>query len=203
MARRLVSEFLIPKAEGRAFELTKGQFFRVIEIDGKQVGDMTSLNLHDFRERLSPERTATANNRCFRKATKLYSGSPWERVMMTVIDDKVGVHWIHSSRCCRLSYKYIFNLDDHRNCQDNLAECLGPYGIADYDIPGTFNIFMNVEVDEDCHFTIKPPASEKGDYIEFRAEMDLLVAISACPNDCGPTNDGVAKPLKIGIFVDT
>lgn len=200
MARKLVNEFLIPKAEGRAFEVMEGQILRVIEIEGKQVGDMTALNLHDLRERLSPERTATANNRCFRKASKLYSGSPWERVMMTVIDDKVGVHWIHSSRCCRLSYKSIFNLENHRNCQDNLAECLAPYGIPEHDIPGTFNVFMNVEVDKDCCFTIKPPVSEKGDYIDFRAEIDLLLAISACPNDCGPTNDSVAKPLKIEIF---
>lgn len=123
--------------------------------------------------------------------------------MMTVMDDKVGVHWIHSSRCCRLTYKVHFGLENHRNCQDNLADCLAPYGIRDYEVPGTFNIFMNVDVDTDCRFIIKVPASEKGDYIDFRAEMDLLVAISACPNDVGPTNDYVAKPLKIEIFEET
>lgn len=200
MAGKLVNEFIILKAEARAFEVMKGQTLRVIEIEGKQVGDMTALNLHDLSERLSSSRTATANNRSFRKATKLYSCSPWERVMMTVIDDKVGVHWIHDGRCCRLSYKAIFNLENHRNCQDNLAQCLAPYGIPEYNLPGMFNIFMNVEVDKDCRFTILPPVSEKGDYIDFRAEIDLLVAISACPNDCGPTNDYVAKPLKIEIF---
>ncbi len=203
MVRKLVNEFLIPKAEARAFEVLKGQILRVIEIEGKQVGDMTVLNLHDLRERLSSARTEIANNMSFGKASKLYSRSPWERVMMTVIDDKVGVHWIYDGRCCRLSYKLIFGLENHRNCQDNLAECLAPYGIPEYDIPGMFNIFMNVEVDKDCRRTIKSPVSEKGDYIDFQAEMDLLVAISACPNDCGPTNDYVAKPLKVEILEET
>lgn len=199
MARKVVLELTIPRQEGRAFKVMTGQALRVIQVEGPQVGDMTLFNLNDMRERLSPERTATANGRSLRKAAKLLSGSPWENVMMTVSDDKVGVHWIHSSRCCRTSYKVHFNLDNHRNCQDNLAQCLAPHGIAEHDIPGTFNLFMNVAVDADCRFTILRPVSKKGDYIDLLAEMDLLVAISACPNDIGPTNDYAAKPLKVEV----
>jgi len=196
----MVKELIIPRCEGRAFEVMRGQILRVIAIEGKQVGDMTALNLRDFREKFDAHVTNSANNRSFSKATKLYSGPPYFNVMLTVVDDKVGVHWIHG-RCTRLMYKIIYGLDYHRNCQDNIAEALRPYGISEHEVPfGTFNIFMKGQVDEEGHYTFFAPPIEKGDYIDFRAEMDVLVAISACPEDQSSINDYAPKPLKVEIY---
>ncbi len=199
MAKKLVKELIIPKCEGRAFEVMRGQVLRVIAIEGKQVGDMTALNLRDFKEQFNSYVTTSANDSSFSKATKLYSGPPHFNVMLSVVDDKVGVHWIHG-RCTRLMYKIIYGLDYHRNCQDNIAEALSPHGISEYDVPfGTFNIFMKGRVDENGHYTFYPPPIEKGDYIDFLAEMDVLVAISACPDESA-INDYAPKPLKIEIY---
>jgi uncharacterized protein YcgI (DUF1989 family) len=200
MAKKLVKEFIIPKGEARAFEVKKGQILRVIDIEGRQVGDMTALNLHDFGEKFNAHITNSANDRSFVKATKLYSGPPEFNVMLSVVEDTVGVHWIHG-RCTRLMYKLLLGVDNHPNCQDNIAQSLKPYGIAEHDVPfGTFNIFMNGRVDENGHYTFNTPLSKKGDYIDFLAEMDVLVAISACPETESAINDYAAKPLKIEIY---
>lgn len=202
MERKIISSLTIPKCEGRAFEVKKGHILRVIETEGKQVGDLTALNLHDFKEVLSPEQTIWANRSLY-KAEKLYSKPPRENVMFTIIDDKVGVHWVHGSRCSKLTYKSLFNVEGHRSCQDNLAEALKPYGISADDVPGNFNVFMKVEVDENGKPTIMVPPAQKGDYIDMRAEMDLLVAISACPSELAPTNDYNPKSLGVEIYEES
>jgi uncharacterized protein YcgI (DUF1989 family) len=116
-----------------------------------------------------------------------------------ILNDKVGVHWIHG-RCSPLTYRVLFNVDKHLSCQEILAESLAPYGISPYQVPGTFNIFMHAQVDDECRPTIKVPVSNKDDYIDFLAEMDLLVAISACPSEVAPTNDYIPKSLGVKIF---
>ncbi len=199
MAGKLVREFIIPRCQARAFELLKGQTLKVIEVEGKQVGDMTALNLHDFREKFDAHVTCGLNERSFQVAKKLYSGPPFFNVMLNVVEDKVGVHWIHG-RCNRLMYKILFGQENHANCHDNIAESLNPFGVAPHDVPfGTFNIFMAGSVDGNCHYTFRPPLANKGDHIDFRAEMDLLVSISACPDEA-ELNDGNPKPLKVEIF---
>ena len=68
------------------------------------------------------------------------------------------------------------------------------------DIVDVFNVFMNADLRPDGSFTILPPTARKGDYIELRAEMNVLAAVSACPADRNATNDGRAKPLGITIL---
>ncbi len=201
-AGALISETIIPKAEGHAFEVKRGQVLRVIAIEGKQVGDMTLLSLNDHRERFSAIFTPAMNGRSLRRADALYSGPPFSNVMVNVENDSHGVHWL-GGRCNRLLYEAL-GAPGHRNCHDNIVESLAPYGIAEHDVPlDTFNIFMAVDTDAECTFTFRPPVIEKGDFIDFRAAMDVLVAISACPNEGelrGEINDYVAKPLKVEIL---
>ena len=200
MAGKIVKELVIPRGEGRAFEVMKGQVFRVIDLEGSQVGDMTLLNLRDFKEKFSSQVTVATNGMSFKQAKKLYSGPPGLNVMASVLEDKVGTHWIHG-RCTRLYYQTYHGVEEHRSCQQNITDALKSYGLTEYDVPfGTFNIFMNVTVDEDCHFKFHPPLSKKGDYIDFLAEMDVLVAISACPETESAVNDYAIKPLKIEIY---
>ena len=196
MVERATS-FVIPKCEGRAFELRRGQSFRVIAIEGKQVADMTLVSRHDLRETFSSHLTAGLNG-SMRKALRLYSRPPFARVMLTVTEDPVGVHWIHG-RCTRMWYRDRLGVDDRPNCHDNLVKALGPYGVTEYDLPlDTFNVFMVGHVDAENRYSFSPPIADKGDHIAFRAEMDLVVGISACPDD-SEINDYAPKPLAIEI----
>jgi uncharacterized protein YcgI (DUF1989 family) len=197
MSDKLVSELVIPRCEGRAFEVLQGQLFRVIAIEGKQVGDMTLLNLHDFKEHFNAPISCSMNGRTFRRVKNLYSGPPYFNPMLTTVEDKHGVHWVHG-RCNRRMYERL-GITNLRNCHDNIVEALQPYGIPQHEVPfDTMNIFMVVDVDSDCRYTFRPPLIEKGDYIAYRAEMDVLVAISACP-EAGEVNGNVPKPLKVEI----
>ena len=202
MPATLLTETIIPKAEGRAFEVRAGQVLRLIAIEGKQVGDLTALNLNDLREKFSAILTPAMNGRSLRRADTLYSGPPFFRAMLDVEHDTHGVHWI-GGRCNRMLYEAM-GAAGHRNCHDNITEALAPYGIQPYDVPlDTFNVFMAVDTDADCTFSFRPPVIEKGDYIDFRARIDCLVAVSACPNEGelrGEINDYVAKPLKAEIY---
>ncbi len=198
MASDLVRAFTIPKCEGRSFEITKGQIFRVIAAEGKQVGDMTLLNLQDFNEKFNVPVTCKLNDRSLKRASKLYSGPPYFNTMLTVVDDKLGIHWLHG-RCTRHTYQLRFGVENHANCHDNIVGSLKPFGIPEHAIPfDTFNIFMVVNVDENGYYTFGRPLIEQGDYIDFRAEMDLLVAISACPAE-DEVNDYAPKSLNVEI----
>ncbi|MDP6179914.1 MAG: DUF1989 domain-containing protein, partial [Desulfatiglandales bacterium] len=76
MVKEILKEFIIPRCEARVFEVLKGQILRVIAVEGKQVGDMTALNLHDFRETFSAIWTSSVNDRCLTKAKNLHAGPP-------------------------------------------------------------------------------------------------------------------------------
>ena len=193
-----MKEFIIPKCEGRAFQLKQGEILRLIAHEGKQVADMTALNRHDFRETFSSHLTAGLNGASFRHATRLFSRPPFFRPMLTIVDDKAKVHWIHG-RCTRQWDGHHRHEGISANCHDNIVAALKPFGLDEYQIPlDTFNAFMVVDIDSDSHYTFRPPVIEKGDYIELRAEIDQLVAISACPAS-SEINDYAPKPLMVEI----
>ncbi len=199
--RRLVNELMVPARGGCAFEIKKGQILRVVEIEGPQVGDFNAFNLHNFRERLDAPLSAALNS-SFRHFTRLYTNEPRGRLMFTVVDDPTRVHFLSGGHCTILHYDLIHGIKDHHNCYDILAKAVTPYGLTHYDVHGVFNFFMNVSYDANGRMIIRPPVAKKGDYMDVRAEMDVLGAIAACPGDINPTNgeDRVPKPLKIEIY---
>jgi uncharacterized protein YcgI (DUF1989 family) len=199
MAGPLLSETRIPRAEGRAFELHAGQVLRLIAIEGKQVGDLTAWNLHDHRETFNVIFTTAMNDRSVSHVRKLYSGPPHFNEMLTLENDSHGVHWL-GGRCNRFLYEAM-GAAGHRNCHDNILEAVAPLGIDETNAPlDTLNVFMNVAYEPSGSFTFAPPVIDKGDFVDFRASIDLLIAISACPNEGelrGEINDYLAKPLHV------
>ena len=192
-------EFTIPKCEGKAFTIKKGQTLRIIELEGPQAADMIAFNSHDMKESFSAWLTRQ-NSRNFKNAKKLYSKLPAGNVMFTVLTEKVGVYWLSGGRCNRFTYELLGVKGYHKNCQDILAECIKPYGMTAYDVPDIFNIFMNSVLHEDGTYEHKASPVSKGDYVDLLAEMDCLVVISACPDDLGAYNNFEAKPLGIQVF---
>jgi uncharacterized protein YcgI (DUF1989 family) len=123
--------------------------------------------------------------------------------MFTVISDKVGVHYF-GTHCAPLMYARLYpghpSLKGHANCFDLLTESVKPFGLTRDDIHDCYNVFMQVDVEADGGLVIRAPVSERGDFIEWRMEMDCLLAISACPGDIAPTNDYRPKALGITIL---
>lgn len=203
-SRKVVEEFVIPKCSSKAFLIKKGQVLRVIAHEGKQVADIRFLNAHDYREEASPVFSRGLNRMegigGTKKLKKIYSKPPWQNVMVTVIDDKAGHHFFEG--CCSPKHRELMG-EKHMTCAELFDECLKPYHLSmrDLDWGGVFNLWMVVHIldDENGTMVFDRPSCEKGDYIDFLAEMDLLVAATSCP-DNNIVNDFEPKALKYQIL---
>lgn len=178
---------------GTAFELRAGQLLRVIDLEGEQVADLIAFNAADKAERLSSGRSIDYANRIYlTKGDLLYSNR--SRPMFTIIEDDVGRHDFLLTPCSPETFQIIYkNNEAHPSCFHNLATHLAPFGIPPDSIPTTFNIFMNVEVDPAGELKILPPRSRAGESIVLRAEMDLIVGLTACSAEM--SNNYSFKPI--------
>lgn len=178
---------------GTAFELKKDQLLNVTDIEGEQVADLIAFNRADHREWLSSGRTIDyANSVYVTKGHLLYSNR--SRVMFTIVEDDVGRHDFLLTPCSRDTFRIIYkNESPHPSCLENLQTNLGRYGIGPDDIPTTLNLFMNVEIAADGTLSILPPRSRAGDSIMLRAEMDLIIGLTACSAEL--SNNYKFKPI--------
>ncbi len=203
---KLIENVLIPKNTGKAFALKKGQHIRII---GQTTVDFVAFNLDNLRERFSQARTKANQGKIFiSTGDKLISMS--NNVMLTIVEDTYeDTHDLQFGMCSKESYPvqsagvyaYSFkkgDLPDH-GCWENLAEAVKPWNISPEDIPSPFNIFQTMRIDGSTgrmEFDIFP-AREKpkpGTYVELRAEMNCLVAASACPHA------GWGEPIRVQIY---
>ena len=177
---------------GTAFELRAGQQLRVIDLEGEQVADLIAFNLSDKSEWLSSGRTIDYANRIYlTKGDLLYSNR--STPMLAIAADDVGRHDFLLTPCSPETFQIIYkNKAPHPSCFANLATSLASFGIAPDSIPTTFNIFMNVEI-SDGALKILPPRSQAGDSILLRAEMDLIVGLTACSAEL--SNNYRFKPI--------
>ncbi|MEY2500303.1 MAG: uncharacterized protein QOI07_637 [Verrucomicrobiota bacterium] len=182
---------------GTAFELAKGQQLRVIDPEGEQVADFIAFNRSDKSEWLSSGRSIDYANRIYlTKGDVLYSNR--SRPMLTIAEDDVGRHDFLLTPCSPETFQIIYkNHAAHPSCFANLATHLTAFGIAPDSIPTTFNIFMNVEIDANGELKILPPRSKAGDSILLRAEMDLIVGLTACSAEM--SNNYRFKPIDFEI----
>ena len=182
---------------GTAFELRAGQQLRVIDPEGEQVADLIAFNATDKREWLSAGRSIDYANRIYLTTGDiLYSNR--SRPMLTIVEDDVGRHDFLLTPCSPETFQIIYkNNAAHPSCFANLAANLAPFGIPPDVIPTTFNIFMNVEVDGNGVLKILPPRSKAGDAIVLRAEMDLIVGLTACSAEM--SNNYRFKPIAFEI----
>ena len=204
----LVEEFTIPRCSGKAFIIRKRQAFRVIQSEGPQVASMIFFNARNYKEQFMAEFSGGLNYfhpdniGSHYRATKLYSKVPFENEMLTLTDNKIGDHFL-GPHCTRVIMESL-GTPNHRTCSDNFSDALSDFGLELEDVysPSAFNAFANIYIEPsgDGKLKIKPPRSDVGDYIEFTAEMDVLVALSACPDDITPTNDHDCKAVKVEIL---
>jgi uncharacterized protein len=195
----VVSDQIIPPKEYLGLELKGGQTLRIVDVEGKQVPDLVCFNLANPKERLS-----TNNSRLVQKRWLLTTGhalySDEGNQMLTITDDTVGIHHA-SAGCCNEPANFLrYGERGTRNCLDNLAAASSPLGFTVKDIPGAFCPFMKVIQHEDGRYEIQEPDSRAGDYLDMRAEMDLFVAISNCPQDKNPCNGFNPTPLQVIVF---
>lgn len=184
----------IPPCSGRAVELEPGDELVVIDPMGQQVSDLTAFARNDMAEYLSSGRSIDyAAKVWLSTGDTLYSNR--SRVMFTILEDTCGRHDFTLTPCSKRMFELLYGEAEGRpGCEGNLAAALAPYGVDVDRIPVAFNIFMNVTFDPQTGaVAVLPPLSRAGDHIRLRAEMPLVVAMTAC--SAGQSNNFSYKPI--------
>lgn len=183
---------------GTAFELRKDQLLRVTDLEGEQVADLVAFNRVDRREWLSSGRTIDyANSIYLTKGHLLYSNR--SRPMFAIVEDDVGRHDFLLTPCSPDTFRILYNNNEpHPSCFGNLSTQLARFDIRPDEIPTTLNLFMNVEIGSDGTLSILPPRSRAGESITLRAEMDLIVGLTACSAEM--SNNYKFKPIGFEIL---
>jgi len=201
MTRTTLFERIVPAREYTSFILHRGEILRVIDLDGKQVADLVALSAADKSEKLSCVYSNLLNGTW--KLTKghiLYSNRA--HPMLSIIEDKVGRHYSGGGFCSEEINFLRFKIPNTRNCADNLTSAFISHGIQpeDFNFDCCFNIFMNLTFQPNGSMMLQEPLSKPGDYIDLKAEMDSIIAISSCPQDRNPCNGFKPTPLQIKVF---
>lgn len=185
---------IIPPRSGTAFRLAKGESLTVIDPKGEQVSDLVAFNSTDVGEAISSGRSLDYASKLYlTTGDAIYSNR--SNVMLRIIDDKVGRHDFLLTPCSRETFKIIYGDENpHQGCFGNLENALAPFGIGPDQIPVAFNCFMNVVIQPATGvFIVEAPLSRAGDFITFRAEMDLVVGLTAC--SALQSNNYAFKPI--------
>lgn len=184
---------------GAAFEVSEGERLLIRDWSGKQTCVLVAFKRDDPDEYLSTAHTREAiGSVMLQRGTTLVSNRrAW---MLRLDEDTVGRHDLLLPACDGRRYRDYHGLPDHANCRDNLTDALAPHGIAADRLPDPVNLFMHVAILGRGELEVRPPLSESGDEVVFEALTDLIVAVSACPQDQNQTNGFNPTDLLVRVF---
>ncbi|MCY4365393.1 MAG: urea carboxylase-associated family protein [Chloroflexi bacterium] len=191
-----VSTIAIPARKGKAAFLPAGKSLKVINTHGQQVVDTWAFSRADLTEFMSMEHSRTSLGRTMPSLGQAMVSNRRRPVLTLVEDTSGGVHDTLLAACDRYRYELLGCSEYHDNCTDNLATALAALGLAAPETPSPWNLFMNIPVSPDGSIGFEPPVSKPGDYVILRAEMDCVIAFSACPQDIVPINGVDCVPTE-------
>ncbi|MGB3166749.1 MAG: urea carboxylase-associated family protein [Alteraurantiacibacter sp.] len=187
----------IPPRTGTAVELSKGMVLTVMDPEGGQVSDLLAVSRADPGEILSNGRTFDYEERIMlTSGARLWSNR--SNPMLTILEDTAPAHDFLLTPCSEDTFLHFYpDKPVHRGCFGNLAHALAPYGVPRDAIPTAFNVVRNVPVGRDGAISVNPPQSRPGTFTRFRAEMDLVIGLTACA--AYASNGGTFKPIDYDV----
>nr|WP_306345090.1 urea amidolyase associated protein UAAP2 [Swaminathania salitolerans] len=200
-----VFRHVIGAGEPGIFDVKKGQTLRLLDLEGNQAVDTLFYNARNIRERYDAQRTIRRQNALFlTTGTVLYSslGHP----MATITADTCGRHDTLGGACAQESNttRYAADRFHMHACRTNfLCSCLNDGRLTKRDLTANVNFFMNVPVEPDGSLVFADGVSAPLKYVEMRAEIDLIVVISNCPQLNNPCNAWNPTPTEVIVWDDT
>lgn len=192
----MLSDDTVPPGGYLTLTVDKGQRLRVVDLEGRQAVDFLCFDRAEPQNRYNAANTIKINRSIYiGLGFKLYSD--YGDILMTIVEDTVGSHDTIGG-CCSRQMNYLrYGVPDTPNCRDNFLAALSAHGLDSRDIPANLNFFMRVPVLENGEAEIVEGTSMPGDYVELRAERDVLVAISNCPQVFNPCNGWNPTPIRV------
>jgi uncharacterized protein YcgI (DUF1989 family) len=206
-----IDEVIVQPRDASTFRVPAGHFFRIVSVEGSQVGDLNLWNADDISERFFSGKTRQLHATHVSTGDRLWSNLPGLRPMATITHDTLdwygwdadggGVHDVIGTRCDPYTNHMLNGIDYHYCCHSNLTRALAAeLGIstaeAEPHVHDVLNVFMCTGFTLDTHqYFMKASPVRPGDFIEFFAEIDLLGALSACPGgNCGSSHSDDLTP---------
>jgi urea carboxylase-associated protein 1 len=195
---------VVPAGDYWMHVVKKGETFRILDLEGNQAADTLFFNADDPHERYSACDTIREQGNVFITAgTALMSDLC--RPMLTVTADTVGRHDTLGGACATESntVRYALEKFSMHACRDSFLLAVAEnehYGLDKRDIAHNINFFMNVPVTAEGGLTFADGLSAPGKYVEMRAEMNVIVLISNCPQLNNPCNAYNPTPVEVLIW---
>jgi len=217
---KLVDSVIIPPRKAKTFVVPAGHFFRIVSIEGAQVGDLNLWNKNNINEHFYSGKTRALYGTHVSTGDRLYSNFPFLRPIATITHDTLdwygwdedggGVHDVIGTRCDPYTHMALNDEEYHYCCHSNLCRALSRQqkkSIPEIEtkVHDVLNVFMCTGFTKDTHqYFMKASPVRPNDFIEFFAEIDLLGALSACPGgDCSSihsSDSAKCYPLKVEIY---
>lgn len=200
----MAEEIRVPGGEGCSVRLARGTTLTVVNVHGTQVVDTWAFPLDAMPDEARPSAEFLSMEHC-REVLKKLLFEPGDvlitnfyRPILTIVaDTSPGGHDTLIAACSDGMYTHAGRPPGHRNCSDNLRNALAPHAIALPFTPSPWNLFMIAAVMDGSAIDYRRPVSKPGDAVTVRAEMDCILAVSACPDDVYPTNGGDGTPREV------
>jgi uncharacterized protein len=186
----------IPARRGKAALVARGQTIKVINTHGEQVVDTWAFCRADLTEFMSMEHSRAGIQRLIPAIGDAMLTNHRRPILTLVEDTSGGIHDTLMAACDVYRYQRLGCDGYHDNCTDNLAQAMRDIGLVPPETPSPLNLFMNIPWTSDGVLSFEPPVSTPGSYVSLRAEMDLVIAFSACPQDVLPINGIGRKPTE-------
>jgi uncharacterized protein len=191
----------IPARSGKSTRLQRGETVKIINTTGQQVVDTWAFNASDLREFMSMEHSRVALGHIMPAVGDTLVTNRRRPILTVLEDTSGGIHDTLFAACDRWRYELLGCEGYHDNCTDNLAAALAELGMAPPEVPAPLNLFMNIPVLDGNRIEVRPPVSTPGSHIALRAEIDCILAFSACPQDILPVNGLAMRPTHAHFII--
>src|ERR1044071_3654647 len=192
----MVETYTVPARKGRAARLTKGQAIKIINTHGSQVCDTWAFSAEDLKEFLSVEHMRPTLGSIYPKKGQPLHTNRRRPILILEEDTSPGIHDTLIAACDNYRYGLLGCKEYHDNCTDNLKAALRQIGLEAPEVPSPLNLWMHIPFAPEGTQSWGEPLSKPGDYVVLRAELDCIVAMSACPQDILPINGKACKPTE-------
>lgn len=194
-----ISDEVIPARAGWSRVVSRGQVLRLVDLEGRQAVDFLCYSATDPEDRYAAADTMKINGSIFiGKGTVLYSVNC--NPMFTLVQDTCGFHDTIGGCCSSALNGRRYGKPGDPNCRQNFLDQLARWGLGPRDMVANLNFFMYVPVGKDGAMDMGPSLSKPGDYVDLRAEMDVLAVISNCPQVNNPVNDFNPTPVRAIVY---
>ena len=186
----------IPARRGKAALVERGRAVKVINTHGSQVVDTFAFVAGDLREFMSMEHCRPYFMNLRPRVGDVLVTNQRRPILTFEADTTPGDHDTLIAACDRYRYGLLGVQGYHDNCTDNLSAAMRELGLEEPETPAPLNLFMNIPWTADGTLSWGEPTSKPGDHVLLRAEMDLVIAFSACPQDILPINGSLRRPTE-------